>query len=99
MLQIQCLPRHISLNQQFATAIQFQAIKTSQCSFNSAFTLVVVFAGELKPSAGGSESEFSSLHAVLDELKEGMVTRIKQERASRTYELQVRARDELSSLE
>ncbi|CAM4717610.1 unnamed protein product [Leuciscus chuanchicus] len=34
------------------------------------------------------ESEFSSLHAVLDELKEGMVTRIKQERASRTYELQ-----------
>lgn len=37
------------------------------------------------------DSEFSSLHAVLDELKEGMVTRIKQERASRTYELQVRA--------
>uniref|UniRef100_A0A673J1M2 Fibronectin type III and SPRY domain-containing protein 1 n=1 Tax=Sinocyclocheilus rhinocerous TaxID=307959 RepID=A0A673J1M2_9TELE len=34
------------------------------------------------------ESEFSSLHAVLDELKEGMVTRIKRERASRTYELQ-----------
>uniref|UniRef100_A0A8B9HU81 Fibronectin type III and SPRY domain-containing protein 1 n=1 Tax=Astyanax mexicanus TaxID=7994 RepID=A0A8B9HU81_ASTMX len=34
------------------------------------------------------ESEFTSLHAVLDELKEGMVTRIKQERASRTYELQ-----------
>ncbi|XP_062854308.1 fibronectin type III and SPRY domain-containing protein 1 [Trichomycterus rosablanca] len=34
------------------------------------------------------ESEFISLHAVLDELKEGMVTRIKQERASRTYELQ-----------
>uniref|UniRef100_A0A8C2FJF4 Fibronectin type III and SPRY domain containing 1 n=2 Tax=Cyprinus carpio TaxID=7962 RepID=A0A8C2FJF4_CYPCA len=34
------------------------------------------------------ESEFSSLHAVLYELKEGMVTRIKQERASRTYELQ-----------
>ncbi|XP_057213481.1 fibronectin type III and SPRY domain-containing protein 1 [Triplophysa rosa] len=34
------------------------------------------------------DSEFSSLHAVLDELKEGMVTRIKQERASRTYELQ-----------
>lgn len=37
------------------------------------------------------DTEFSSLHAVLDELKEGMVTRIKQERASRTYELQVRA--------
>lgn len=34
------------------------------------------------------DSEFSSLHAALDELKEGMVTRIKQERASRTYELQ-----------
>ncbi|XP_016084887.1 fibronectin type III and SPRY domain-containing protein 1-like [Sinocyclocheilus grahami] len=34
------------------------------------------------------ESEFSSLHAVLDELKEGMVTRVKRERASRTYELQ-----------
>uniref|UniRef100_A0A3Q2ZWN5 Fibronectin type III and SPRY domain containing 1 n=1 Tax=Kryptolebias marmoratus TaxID=37003 RepID=A0A3Q2ZWN5_KRYMA len=34
------------------------------------------------------ESEFSSLHAVLDEMKENMVTRIKQERASRTYELQ-----------
>ncbi|KAK1801279.1 hypothetical protein P4O66_022680, partial [Electrophorus voltai] len=34
------------------------------------------------------ESEFSSLHAVLEELKDGMVTRIKQERASRTYELQ-----------
>ncbi|XP_051963846.1 fibronectin type III and SPRY domain-containing protein 1-like [Xyrauchen texanus] len=34
------------------------------------------------------DSEFSSLHAVLDELKESMVTRIKQERASRTYELQ-----------
>ncbi|XP_056133184.1 fibronectin type III and SPRY domain-containing protein 1 [Lampris incognitus] len=34
------------------------------------------------------ESEFNSLHAVLDELKEGMVTRIKQERAGRTYELQ-----------
>lgn len=45
------------------------------------------------------ESEFSSLHAVLDELKEGMVTRIKQERASRTYELQVRALSEPSSLE
>ena len=35
------------------------------------------------------EAEFTSLHSVLDELKEGMVTRIKQERASRTYELQV----------
>ncbi|KAM6962771.1 fibronectin type III and SPRY domain-containing protein 1 isoform 1-T1 [Aplochiton taeniatus] len=34
------------------------------------------------------ESEFNSLHSVLDELKEGMVTRIKQEKASRTYELQ-----------
>ncbi|TRY95202.1 hypothetical protein DNTS_010014 [Danionella cerebrum] len=34
------------------------------------------------------ESEFNSLHSVLDELKEGMITRIKQERASRTYELQ-----------
>ncbi|XP_076135095.1 fibronectin type III and SPRY domain-containing protein 1 [Alosa pseudoharengus] len=34
------------------------------------------------------ESEFSSLQSVLDELKDGMVTRIKQERASRTYELQ-----------
>ncbi|KAJ8378572.1 hypothetical protein AAFF_G00238770 [Aldrovandia affinis] len=34
------------------------------------------------------EAEFSSLYATLDELKEGMVTRIKRERASRTYELQ-----------
>ncbi|KAG7456881.1 hypothetical protein MATL_G00240520 [Megalops atlanticus] len=34
------------------------------------------------------EAEFSSLYSVLDELKEDMVTRIKQERASRTYELQ-----------
>uniref|UniRef100_A0A8C9X5V8 Fibronectin type III and SPRY domain-containing protein 1 n=1 Tax=Sander lucioperca TaxID=283035 RepID=A0A8C9X5V8_SANLU len=34
------------------------------------------------------ESEFTSLHSVLDEMKENMVTRIKQERASRTYELQ-----------
>ncbi|MEQ2166073.1 Fibronectin type III and SPRY domain-containing protein 1 [Goodea atripinnis] len=34
------------------------------------------------------ETEFSSLHAVLDEMKENMLTRIKQERASRTYELQ-----------
>lgn len=35
------------------------------------------------------ESEFISLHAVLDEMKENMLTRIKQERASRTYEMQV----------
>uniref|UniRef100_A0A8C6WNS1 Fibronectin type III and SPRY domain containing 1 n=1 Tax=Neogobius melanostomus TaxID=47308 RepID=A0A8C6WNS1_9GOBI len=34
------------------------------------------------------ESEFNALHAVLDEMKENMLTRIKQERASRTYELQ-----------
>ncbi|KAJ8419014.1 hypothetical protein AAFF_G00005130 [Aldrovandia affinis] len=34
------------------------------------------------------EGEFSSLYKALDELKEGMITRIKQERASRTYELQ-----------
>ncbi|KAI3368929.1 hypothetical protein L3Q82_025894, partial [Scortum barcoo] len=34
------------------------------------------------------ESEFASLHSVLDEMKETMMTRIKQERASRTYELQ-----------
>ncbi|XP_031430463.1 fibronectin type III and SPRY domain-containing protein 1 [Clupea harengus] len=34
------------------------------------------------------ESEFSSLHTVLNELKDGMLTRVKQERASRTYELQ-----------
>uniref|UniRef100_A0A3B4AK52 Fibronectin type III and SPRY domain containing 1 n=1 Tax=Periophthalmus magnuspinnatus TaxID=409849 RepID=A0A3B4AK52_9GOBI len=34
------------------------------------------------------ESEFNVLHAVLDEMKENMLTRIKQERASRTYELQ-----------
>uniref|UniRef100_A0A3Q3N5E5 Fibronectin type III and SPRY domain-containing protein 1 n=1 Tax=Mastacembelus armatus TaxID=205130 RepID=A0A3Q3N5E5_9TELE len=34
------------------------------------------------------ESEFTSLHSVLDEMKEAMLTRIKQERASRTYELQ-----------
>lgn len=37
------------------------------------------------------ESEFTSLHSVLDEMKDNMVTRIKQERASRTYELQVAA--------
>lgn len=35
------------------------------------------------------ESEFTGLHSVLDEMKENMLTRIKQERASRTYELQV----------
>lgn len=35
------------------------------------------------------QSEFGSLHAALDEMKENMLTRIKQERASRTYELQV----------
>ncbi|XP_061593765.1 fibronectin type III and SPRY domain-containing protein 1 [Cololabis saira] len=34
------------------------------------------------------ESEFTNLHTVLDEMKDNMVTRIKQERASRTYELQ-----------
>ncbi|KAK2835757.1 hypothetical protein Q5P01_016241 [Channa striata] len=34
------------------------------------------------------ESEFTSLHLVLNEMKENMLTRIKQERASRTYELQ-----------
>lgn len=37
------------------------------------------------------EAEFTSLHAALDEMKESMTTRIKQERASRTYELQVAA--------
>ncbi|TNN30537.1 Fibronectin type III and SPRY domain-containing protein 1 [Liparis tanakae] len=37
------------------------------------------------------ESEFTGLHAVLDEMKDSMVTRIKQERASRTYDLQVAA--------
>lgn len=37
------------------------------------------------------QSEFGSLHAALDEMKENMLTRIKQERASRTYELQVTA--------
>lgn len=37
------------------------------------------------------ESEFTSLHSALDEMKEHMMTRIKQERASRTYELQVAA--------
>ncbi|KAM7388479.1 hypothetical protein PAMP_024650 [Pampus punctatissimus] len=34
------------------------------------------------------ESEFTSLQSVLDDMKESMVTRIKQERASRTYEIQ-----------
>lgn len=34
------------------------------------------------------ESEFSSLYNVLDELKDSMLTKIKQERASKTYELQ-----------
>ncbi|KAM8890091.1 fibronectin type III and SPRY domain-containing protein 1 [Synchiropus splendidus] len=34
------------------------------------------------------ESEFGSLHTILDEMKESMLTHIKQERASRTYELQ-----------
>ncbi|XP_063312004.1 fibronectin type III and SPRY domain-containing protein 1 isoform X2 [Pelobates fuscus] len=34
------------------------------------------------------EGEFQSLYSLLDELKEGMLMKIKQERASRTYELQ-----------
>ncbi|XP_027562874.1 fibronectin type III and SPRY domain-containing protein 1-like, partial [Neopelma chrysocephalum] len=34
------------------------------------------------------EAEFQSLYSLLDELKEDMVMKIKQERASRTYELQ-----------
>ncbi|CAB1413199.1 unnamed protein product [Pleuronectes platessa] len=34
------------------------------------------------------QSEFTALHSALDEMKETMLTRIKQERASRTYELQ-----------
>ncbi|KAM4758792.1 fibronectin type III and SPRY domain-containing protein 1 isoform 2-T2 [Cyanocitta cristata] len=34
------------------------------------------------------EAEFQSLYTLLDELKEDMVMKIKQERASRTYELQ-----------
>lgn len=38
------------------------------------------------------EGEFQSLYVLLDELKDGMVTKIKQERASRTYELQVSPR-------
>jgi hypothetical protein len=36
------------------------------------------------------EAEFQSLLSVLEELKEGMLMKIKQDRASRTYELQVR---------
>lgn len=35
------------------------------------------------------EEEFQSLLSVLEELKEGMLMKIKQDRASRTYELQV----------
>lgn len=35
------------------------------------------------------ESEFQSLYALLDELKDQMLMKIKQDRASRTYELQV----------
>lgn len=35
------------------------------------------------------EAEFQSLFSVLEELKEGMLMKIKQDRASRTYELQV----------
>ncbi|KAL8177900.1 UNVERIFIED_CONTAM: Fibronectin type III and SPRY domain-containing protein 1 [Gekko kuhli] len=34
------------------------------------------------------EAEFQSLYTLLDELKEGMLMKIKQDRASRTYELQ-----------
>uniref|UniRef100_A0A670Z3Q1 Fibronectin type III and SPRY domain-containing protein 1 n=1 Tax=Pseudonaja textilis TaxID=8673 RepID=A0A670Z3Q1_PSETE len=34
------------------------------------------------------EAEFQSLYLLLDELKEGMLMKIKQDRASRTYELQ-----------
>lgn len=37
------------------------------------------------------EAEFQSLFSLLEELKEGMLVKIKQDRASRTYELQVRA--------
>lgn len=36
------------------------------------------------------EAEFQSLTSVLEELKESMLMKIKQDRASRTYELQVR---------
>lgn len=35
------------------------------------------------------EGEFQSLYALLDELKDEMLMKIKQDRASRTYELQV----------
>lgn len=35
------------------------------------------------------EVEFQSLFSLLEELKEGMLMKIKQDRASRTYELQV----------
>lgn len=38
------------------------------------------------------ENEFQSLYALLDELKDQMLMKIKQDRASRTYELQVSAR-------
>uniref|UniRef100_A0A670J6D1 B-box C-terminal domain-containing protein n=1 Tax=Podarcis muralis TaxID=64176 RepID=A0A670J6D1_PODMU len=34
------------------------------------------------------EAEFQSLFTLLDELKDGMLMKIKQDRASRTYELQ-----------
>lgn len=34
------------------------------------------------------EAEFQSLFSLLEELKEGMLMKIKQDRASRTYELQ-----------
>ncbi|KAL7993031.1 hypothetical protein Chor_017287 [Crotalus horridus] len=34
------------------------------------------------------DAEFQSLYVLLDELKEGMLMKIKQDRASRTYELQ-----------
>uniref|UniRef100_A0A8C9EYN3 FSD1L n=1 Tax=Pavo cristatus TaxID=9049 RepID=A0A8C9EYN3_PAVCR len=37
------------------------------------------------------EGEFQSLYALLDELKDSMLMKIKQDRASRTYELQVSA--------
>ncbi|KAM4707255.1 fibronectin type III and SPRY domain-containing protein 1 [Discoglossus pictus] len=37
---------------------------------------------------GELEGEFQSMYSLLDELKEGMMMKIKQDRASRTYELQ-----------
>ncbi|KAM8939971.1 fibronectin type III and SPRY domain-containing protein 1 [Pelodytes ibericus] len=37
---------------------------------------------------GELEGEFQTLYSLLDELKEGMLMKIKQDRASRTYELQ-----------